>query len=210
MAKKYSSGGKKIKDVDDDEGMESEEETEESEVEEEGESEKEESDKDESDKEESEKEESEKEESEKEVTDIEEDPEEESGEENVLKSTDKYNETCFYKIKRKKQAKILDSDVVDQDFFDDQPEILTGRIVKPEERITKNILTKYERVRLLATRRKQLILGAKPMVKLPKKIAEKDIANIELKAKVIPIIIVRTLPNGDIEHWKLNELEIVN
>jgi len=127
------------------------------------------------------------------------------------KDDGKDDESCIYKIKRKNDAKLLESDDLEQSFFENESNIVqTRKIVKPEERITKNILTKYERVRLLSERRKQLILGAKPMVKLPKKISEKDIAVLELKSKVMPLIIVRELPNGDIEHWKLSELEIVN
>ena len=120
------------------------------------------------------------------------------------------DETCLYNIKQKLDTNILDSDEFDEELFADEKVVQTKRIVKQDERITKPILTKYERVRLLSERRKQLILGAKPMIKVSKSIPEKEIANLELKAKVIPIIIVRTLPNGDIEHWKLDELEIIN
>lgn len=120
------------------------------------------------------------------------------------------DETCLYKIKKKINSKILESTEFDDELFEDEKIVQTKRIVKPENRITKPILTKYERVRLLAERRKQLILGAKPMIKVDRTISEKDIASLELKAKVIPLIISRPLPNGDIEHWKLDELELIN
>jgi hypothetical protein len=68
----------------------------------------------------------EKEESEKEVTDIEEDPEEESGEENVLKSTDKYNETCFHSLKYAYTNNKINSE---------QFEIIRKKILYPEPRI---------------------------------------------------------------------------
>lgn len=84
------------------------------------------------------------------------------------------------------------------------------KIVKPESRITKPILTVYERVRILAERRQQLASGAKPMIKNYEGLTIKEISNQELKHKVIPFIISRTLPSGVIERWKLNELEIIN
>jgi DNA-directed RNA polymerase subunit K/omega len=138
----------------------------------------------------------------------------ESDDEELIKNIDEENddgedETCLYKIKNKKQ-KILETDDLDDGLFENDKLVLTKRIVKPEERITKPILFKYERVRILSERRQQLIYGAKPMVRVPKNIAEKEIADLELKAKVIPFIISRTLPNGDTEHWRLDELEIIN
>lgn len=120
------------------------------------------------------------------------------------------DETCLYNIKKKINSKILESDDFDDDLFEDEKIVQTKRIVKPSDRITKPVLTKYERVRLLSERRKQLILGAKPMIKVDRTVSEKDTASLELKAKVIPLIIIRTLPNGDIEHWKIDELDIVN
>jgi DNA-directed RNA polymerase subunit K/omega len=118
-----------------------------------------------------------------------------------------HGDTCLYKIKN--NAKVL-YDEQSENLFDDENIVQTKKIVPPNERITRPILTKYERVRLLSERRKQLILGAKPMVKISDRVSEKEIALLELKSKVIPLIIVRTLPNGNIEHWKLDELEIVN
>jgi DNA-directed RNA polymerase I, II, and III subunit RPABC2 len=80
--------------------------------------------------------------------------------------------------------------------------------VPPEKRITKPFLNKYERARILSTRTKQLSLGAKPLVKIEtdKPLAPYDIALLELKEKMIPIIIKRMLPSGKIELWKIEEL----
>ena len=83
-------------------------------------------------------------------------------------------------------------------------------IVKPEERVTKPFLTKFERVRLLGDRAKQLSLGAKPMLKNTELLNPKEIARLELEKKVIPLIIERTLPNGKKERWNITELSIVN
>ena len=101
-------------------------------------------------------------------------------------------------------------DTFDESIFEDNAQITARKVVKPENRITRPVLTKYERVRIYAERYNQLMNGAKPMIIPAKSMTEKDIAQQELMHKVIPFIIIRTLPNGDIEHWKLSELEIVN
>lgn len=118
-------------------------------------------------------------------------------------------DVCIYDVRKKFNSKIYDSDI-DDDLFEDGKVVITKKVVPNDKRITKPILMKYERVRLLSDRRMQLIHGAKPMIKTNSLISEKEISNLELINKVIPLIIVRTLPNGDMEHWKLSELEIVN
>ena len=84
---------------------------------------------------------------------------------------------------------------------------LNKDISKLNERITKPLLFKYERVRILGDRVKQLSSGAKPMIKNAQHLDPRDIARLELKHNVIPLIIKRTLPNNKIEYWKINELK---
>jgi len=120
------------------------------------------------------------------------------------------DDTCLYNIGKQTSDKIFESEIFDEDMFDNEKTTRSKKIVASEDRITKPILTKYERVNLLSTRRQQLVSGAKPMIKINKLISEKDIATLELKAKVIPLIILRTLPNKDVERWKVSELEIIN
>jgi len=81
-------------------------------------------------------------------------------------------------------------------------------IVSPENRITKNVMTSYERVRILGTRAKQLASGAKPLIANVDGLDPKEIAKLELKHKMTPFKIRRPLPNGDIEEWSIKELEI--
>ena len=71
-------------------------------------------------------------------------------------------------------------------------------------------MTIYERVRLLGERATQLSYGAKPMIKNVGNLDPKIIAKLELEAKLIPLIIIRTLPNGLKEKWRVSELEIIN
>ncbi|CAH8436393.1 unnamed protein product [Schistosoma guineensis] len=78
--------------------------------------------------------------------------------------------------------------------------------VEKSKRITTPYLTKYERARVLGARALQLSMSAPVMVELdgerdPLKIAEK-----ELRANKIPIIIRRFLPDGSFEDWSLDEL----
>lgn len=106
---------------------------------------------------------------------------------------------CLTKnIKEKTQAEL---DLLEYFKDDDDKIIKTGRLCKP-------ILFKYEKVRLLADRSRQLAQGAKPMIKNTTGLSHKEIALLELKNKLIPLIIERPIPNAGTEKWRLSELEI--
>ena len=132
--------------------------------------------------------------------------------ENVVKSTKKV------KIKEKKITSETEEDnkVDDEDCEYDYNEIYDEKkeepsvLVNPEDRITLPKLTKYERVRLIGTRAKQISLGAKVMVKNTNGLSSIDIAKLELSFKMIPMKIKRVLPDNKIEIWKLSELELDN
>lgn len=109
---------------------------------------------------------------------------------------------CLYKYADDKSDEEFD------DFYDDENEKPTKAIyVSDDERITKPFLFKYERVRLLGIRTRQLALGAKPMIKNSDNLSSKEIAELEIKFNVIPLKIVRPLPNGKKEKWKISELK---
>jgi len=96
---------------------------------------------------------------------------------------------------------------------DEDDDIVTSQtvIVPNNERMTRPFLTKYEKVRIIGTRRKQLYLGAKPMIKIDGDLSIEEIVDLELKEKVIPFKIKRPLPSSNkVEIWKLSELEIIN
>ena len=100
----------------------------------------------------------------------------------------------------------------DTDIFDQiNPEIELKRNLRvpDNERITNPKLTKYEKVRLLGTRAKQISDGSKIFIKSKKVRNAMDIAELELEYKVIPLKIKRPLPNGKYEIWSIKELEIV-
>jgi len=74
-------------------------------------------------------------------------------------------------------------------------------------RITNPRLTKYEMVRILGERTKQLTMGAKPLVKNYQDLNYEMIAIEELKNNMIPFKIIRPLPNNRIEEWGIDELD---
>ena len=82
--------------------------------------------------------------------------------------------------------------------------------VPDNERITKNILTKYEIVRIIGTRAKQISDGSKVFVKYDGNKSAIELAELELKHKMIPLKIKRPLPNGKFEICKLSELELLD
>ena len=94
-----------------------------------------------------------------------------------------------------------------------EPEFIDYSLIDEEEKIeidakiTRPFLTKYEKVKLLAYRTNQLARGAKTMIKTKKLMSSKEIAIIELNEKVIPLLLLRPIPNGKSELWNIRELE---
>jgi DNA-directed RNA polymerase subunit K/omega len=82
-----------------------------------------------------------------------------------------------------------------------KPIIRTGN-----DRITLPFISKFEYVRVLGTRIQQLTSGAKPLIKNAQHLNYKEIAVLEYKNNVLPLIIERRLPNNIVEYWKLSEL----
>lgn len=73
------------------------------------------------------------------------------------------------------------------------------------------ILTKYEKTRILGLRVSQLNEGAPRYINVPSEniIDNYIIAEKELRQKKLPFIVTRPLPNGEKEHWRLEDLEIL-
>ena len=77
-----------------------------------------------------------------------------------------------------------------------------------KERITRPILTKYEKTLILGHRAQQILNNSHILVNI-EKLKDKsplEIARKELKEGLIPFIIRRPLPNGRFEDWKCSEL----
>ena len=99
----------------------------------------------------------------------------------------------------------------DNEYYDNDEEIeaqpdTSVEYIKKEDRQSSAKLTKYEMVRILGERTKQLTMGAKPLIKNYKGLNYDKIAEEELKLNMIPFKIRRPLPNGKYELWNLEEL----
>ena len=69
-------------------------------------------------------------------------------------------------------------------------------------------MTRFEKARIMGSRALQLSLGAPPFIDFSKNIVSSlEIAMEELHQKVIPIVIRRTLPNGDYQNIAIKEFE---
>ena len=113
-------------------------------------------------------------------------------------------------LKSDSQYDIYDEEDTDVfDYNDPDTEIKTEKRIPDNERTTIPRLTKYERVRILGTRAKQISDGSKVFIKSNKVKNAMDIAELELEHKVIPLKIKRPLPNGQYEIWSIKELEII-
>ena len=80
--------------------------------------------------------------------------------------------------------------------------------VPKDQRQTTPFMTKYERARVLGTRALHIAMSAPVMVELEGETDPLRIAMKELKAKKIPIIIRRYLPDQSYEDWAVDELII--
>lgn len=130
--------------------------------------------------------------------------EEEKGEQDV-------DESCLYNFVKKKED-IYDEEEEEETelHFEDDDEIHNDVITDPTLREAKPVLTKYERVRILGDRARQLSLGAKSMLLNVDNIHPKEIARLELELGKMPLKIEKVFPNGRKEIWKVSELKIVN
>lgn len=143
------------------------------------------------------------------------DEEENNEDEGSINDEDDDDDENSYEVSEKLDDIKTDNSIYDDndtDIFEQiDPEIELKRNLKvpDNERITIPKLTKYEKVRLLGTRAKQISDGSKVFIKSKKVRNAMDIAELELKHKVIPLKIKRPLPNGKYEIWSIKELELV-
>lgn len=79
----------------------------------------------------------------------------------------------------------------------------------PSKNTTKNILTKYEKVKIIGIRTVQLARGAEPVVEWEGEFDAKKIAIQELMERKLPFMISRKLPNGSREYYRLDDLIII-
>lgn len=80
----------------------------------------------------------------------------------------------------------------------------------PEKNKTYPIMTRFERAKILGLRTEQIARGADPMIDGDwTGMSPSDIAQEELAAKATPFIIVRNLPDGSRELWRVRDLTVL-
>ena len=71
------------------------------------------------------------------------------------------------------------------------------------------MLTRFEKARIIGARALQLSLGAPVLVKVPKSLSRSsDIVRKELEEGVLPISVVRTMPDGEVSVYGINGSKI--
>jgi len=58
------------------------------------------------------------------------------------------------------------------------------------------VLTRFERARLISARALQLSFGAPPLIQSKGEVSMYELAKLELEKKVIPLAVLREMPNG--------------
>lgn len=95
--------------------------------------------------------------------------------------------------------------VVVEDFDD------IMRKYDPSLNKTRNILSKFEKVKIIGLRSEQLQRGAQPYVNVDTSSSfnPKQIALQELHEKKLPFMIRRQLPDGSNEYWRLDDMIVL-
>jgi len=139
-----------------------------------------------------------------EIVDAEDELEEGEGEEEQVADTE---EVKPKKKKGPKKTVLINNDCLynNIDFEEDYDE--KDELIPDNKRITINRLTKYERVRIIGIRAKQIMTGANILLRGIENKTPSEIAELELKHNMVPFKIKRRLPNGRYEVWKLSELD---
>ena len=126
--------------------------------------------------------------------------------------------TLYRKVREGKNKELTEKEIAD---IDKECEIIRNREVitkdsehKPVEIINNDglvvtgppTLTRFEKARIMGARALQLSLGAPIFIEIPKNATTSlEIAMEELKQRVIPIVIKRTLPNGDYQNIPIDQ-----
>jgi len=126
----------------------------------------------------------------------------------------------YRKVREGKNKELTEKEIAN---IDKECEIIRNRQVitkdiqhKPVEITNKDgqvvtgppTLTRFEKARIMGARALQLSLGAPLFIEISKNATTSlEIAMEELKQRVIPIVIKRTLPNGDYQNIPLDKFE---
>lgn len=73
---------------------------------------------------------------------------------------------------------------------------------------TRPLMTRFERAKIVGMRLEQLARGAPTLVDTSKCHSIRDVVLKELDEKKLPFIIIRSLPNGKKEYWRVADLVV--
>ena len=100
----------------------------------------------------------------------------------------------------------MDSNIIKESTFNDAYELLENYDTIKKFNISKPILSKYEKTKVLGIRAEQIRNGSIPLIIVPKHITDElDIAEEELKQRKMPFIIERKIGYKS-EYWKIEDL----
>ncbi len=135
-------------------------------------------------------------------------------EDSLRKSIEAYrNVRIGTKELSEKEIEILDKEcelIVKREIVSKNLEHKPVEIVNENGEVTLGppTLTRFEKARILGARALQLSLGAPHFIEIPKNASTSlEIAMEELNRKEIPIVIRRTLPNGDFQNIPMQQFE---
>jgi DNA-directed RNA polymerase subunit K/omega len=77
----------------------------------------------------------------------------------------------------------------------------------PDNKLDNDKMSIYEETRLIGTRSKQISTGAKAFIKNNDKLSSIEIAKEEFKNRLVPIELIRKMPNGTQEVWKVSQFK---
>ena len=128
--------------------------------------------------------------------------------------------TLFRKVREGKNKDLTEKEIAE---IDKECEIIKNREIITKDIEHKSVeitgkngqivtgpptLTRFEKARIMGARALQLSLGAPVFIEIPKNtVTSLEIAMEELKQRVIPIVIKRTLPNGAYQIIPIEQFE---
>ena len=98
-------------------------------------------------------------------------------------------------------------DEVRELFLEDYDLLIKEKNISKGNRLNNNKLSNYERTRIIGTRATQISRGSKPFIKNYENLSPIEIANQELNNFLVPIKLVRPMPNGTKEVWSISEFK---
>ena len=78
----------------------------------------------------------------------------------------------------------------------------------PAKNTTRNMMSKYEKAKVVGLRLQQIAAGASSLVETKGMKDIRQVVDAEMEQKKLPFMIVRTLPNGIKEFWKVKDMII--